>query len=216
MEEPPRREPTPERDPIMEFFDTWVWPYVEEGTLWPVLLLLGLERVRIEPAAPPFMTLEFISYPYSHSLLMLAVWGVLIGGAYRGIVGGRRTVWVLCALVVSHWVLDVITHNPDMPLTTRGARLGFGLWNSLPATLLVEAALFTAGTAVYLKTTSARDRIGSAGLWALVAFLAVAYAAAVFGPPPPSARAVAIPGTAMWLLVLWAYWVDRHRTVRTR
>ena len=93
----------------------------------------------------------------------------------------------LVALVVSHWVLDVVTHRPDMPLTLNGpARLGLGLWFSIPATLAVEFVLFGAGLAVYLRATSARDRIGSIGLWTLVAFLLVIYLAAAFGPPPPS------------------------------
>lgn len=43
-----------------------------------------------------------------------------------------------------------------------------------------------------------------------VFFLVVDLANAL-GPPPPSARAVAWSAEAIWLLVLWGYWVDRHR-----
>ncbi|HVH25204.1 MAG TPA: hypothetical protein VM818_00545 [Vicinamibacterales bacterium] len=184
--------------------------------LWPMLVLAGMERVEIQPGATVVTPLDFVSYPYSHSLAALVAWGLLVALAYR--LATRATAaasLMLVLLVVSHWVLDVIAHRPDMPLTPRGTtRLGFGLWNSLPATLLVEGLLFVAGTALYLRTTTARDRVGSAGLWSLLAFLAVTYAAAVFGPPPPSPRAVVVPATAMWLLILWAYWVDGHRTAR--
>jgi hypothetical protein len=69
--------------------------------------------------------------------------------------------------------------------------------------------------AVYARATVARDRAGSTGLWSLVGFLPLVYFVNVFGPPPPSARAVAWAGEAMWLLVVWAYWVERHRTART-
>jgi hypothetical protein len=71
--------------------------------------------------------------------------------------------------------------------------------------------LYAIGVVVYLKSTVARDRVGSIGLWMLLLFLALVELANVLGPPPPSVRAVAWSGQAMWLLVAWAYWVDRHR-----
>jgi len=116
-------------------------------------------------------------------------------------------------LVLSHWALDYITHRPDMPLTMGGPqRVGLGLWNSVPGTLATESAIFGAGIVLYLRSTAARDRIGSIGLWSMVAFLLVVYLTSSFGPPPPSPTAVAWSVQAMWLVVLWAYWVDRHRT----
>jgi membrane-bound metal-dependent hydrolase YbcI (DUF457 family) len=118
----------------------------------------------------------------------------------------------IALLVVSHWLLDYVTHRPDMPLTPGGsARLGLGLWNSVPATLAVELAIFAAGLLLYLRATTARDRTGSIALWTLIAFLVVVYLANAFGPPPPSAAAVAWSAQAIWLLVAWAYWIDNHR-----
>src|SRR4051794_13490518 len=84
--------------------------------LWPALVLAGFEQVRIDPGNTAFTPLAFVSYPLSHSLLTLVVWGLLLGSIYRGIAGGRRSVVVLGVLVVSHWVLDWLTHRPDMPL----------------------------------------------------------------------------------------------------
>jgi hypothetical protein len=99
-----------------------------------------------------------------------------------------------------------------MPLAPGlGYHLGLGLWNSVPGTLAVEFLLYAIGVVVYLKSTVARDRVGSIGLWKLLLFLALVELANVLGPPPPSVRAVAWSGQAMWLLVAWAYWVDRHR-----
>src|SRR5262245_37296584 len=77
--------------------------------VWPVLLAFGIERVRIDPGNTAFTPLDFVSYPYSHSLAALLVWGVLVGSAYRGIAGGRRTFVILVVLVLSHWVLDYVT-----------------------------------------------------------------------------------------------------------
>jgi len=181
--------------------------------LWPTLLLLGIERVEVEPGVTAMTPLNFVSYPYSHSLLALCAWGLAAGIVYAVVRRARGlAALTLVALVVSHWVLDVVTHRPDMPLTLNGpARLGLGLWFSIPATLAVEFVLFGAGLAVYVRATSARDRIGSIGLWTLVAFLLIIYLAAAFGPPPPSATAVAWSAQALWLLVVWGYWVDNHR-----
>jgi hypothetical protein len=84
----------------------------------------------------------------------------------------------------------------------------------VPATLLVEGLIFGIGVLLYYRSTRAVDRTGSVGLWSLVAFLAVVYLASVFGPPPPSTTAVAWSVQAIWLLVAWAWWVDRHRQPR--
>jgi membrane-bound metal-dependent hydrolase YbcI (DUF457 family) len=181
--------------------------------LWPSLVLLGYERVDVQPGATKMTPLDFVSYPYSHSLLALCVWGAAFGAAYVAIRRTRISAAVtLALLVVSHWLLDYVVHRPDLPLTLHGpARYGLGLWFSIPGTLAVELSIFAAGIALYLRETDARDRVGSIGLWSLVAFLLVAYVASTFGPPPPTAAAVAWSAQAMWLLVAWAYWVDGHR-----
>ena len=182
--------------------------------LWPVFLLLGIEQVAIEPGNTPMTPLNFISYPYSHSLVMLCVWGVALGAIYAALARARlATAMVLALLVVSHWVLDYVTHRPDMPITPWGStRLGLGLWNSMSGTLLAEFVIFGAGVALYLRSTRARSRAGTIGFWLLVVFLVIVYLASTFGPPPPSAAAVAWSAQAMWLLVAWGYWVDRSRS----
>ena len=73
--------------------------------------------------------------------------------------------------------------------------------------------LFAAGLWLYTRATRALDRTGRLALWGLVAFLLVIYIANLFGPPPPSGMAAAWSALAMWLLVAWGYWVDRHRAL---
>ena len=181
--------------------------------LWPTLVLLGRERVEVVIGATRMTPLNFVSYPYSHSLLALCGWGVAYAAIYFALRRARlSTAVTLALLVVSHWLLDYLTHRPDLPLTPYGGeRFGLGLWDSMPGTLAAEFALFAAGLLLYLRSTTPRDRVGSAGLWALVVFMAVVYLASVFGPPPPSATAVAWSAQAMWLLVAWGYWIDKHR-----
>ncbi len=181
--------------------------------LWPTLVLTGIERLEIRPGITAVTPLDFVSYPYSHSLVALSAWGVLFGALYALLNRSRiATATTLAVVVVSHWALDVLVHRPDMPVTIGGtARIGFGLWNSVPGTLIAELSMFTAGVALYGRRTVARDRIGSVAFALLVGFLAGVFFLNVFGPPPPSAGAVAWSAEAMWLLVIWAYWVDRHR-----
>ncbi len=180
--------------------------------LWPIFLLLGWERVRISPGLMAFSSLDFIHYPLTHSLLGVAIWGVILGVVYFGFTRYRTGAWVVGILVVSHWVLDAIVHRPDLPLVPWSQiRVGLGLWNSVPGTLVVELALYVTGIYLYLRTTTAQDRVGRYGFWTLVLLLLVIYLADAFGPPPPSVRAIAIVGLAGWLVVLWAYWADAHR-----
>ena len=180
--------------------------------LWPIFLALGIEQVRIQPGNTAFTPLDFVSYPYSHSLLALAVWGILFGIVYRAVAGGRHTLWILAALVVSHWVLDWITHRPDMPLYPGGPKVGLGLWNSVPATLAIEGLMYAVGLTIYLRATRARDRIGRWGFFSLAATLVVIYLASAFGPPPPTVQALWITALAgAIILTLWAWWADRHR-----
>jgi membrane-bound metal-dependent hydrolase YbcI (DUF457 family) len=185
--------------------------------LWPILLLAGVERVAIEPGATAFTPLVFAHYPWSHSLAMLVLYGVIAGLAYGAWKKDGRAGLVIGLLVVSHWILDYVTHRPDLPLYPGGTqRYGLGLWNSPTGTVAVESVLFLAGLWGYLTTTHARDRIGSLGIWALIALLVLINFANVFGPPPESVRALAYLALAGWLLVPAAAWVDAHREHRGR
>ena len=181
--------------------------------IWPLLVLAGVERVEIAPGITAVTPLDFVHYPYSHSLVALAGWGLALALAYKVAAhGGRRAAWVLAMLVASHWFLDVLVHRPDMPLTPLdGTKLGLGIWNSVPLSVALELASFAAGAILYARITRARDRIGRLGFVALVAFFLAIYAGAVFGPPPPSVQVVASSGIAMWLLIAWGHWIDRHR-----
>ena len=180
-------------------------------TLWPVLVLLGLEQVEIKPGVTVMTPLDFIAYPWSHSLLMLLVWGALAYLLYRQ-AGGHRAALVLGVTVVSHWVLDFITHRPDMPLVPfAGPRLGLGLWNHSAVEMLLEGVLYLGGAWLYFRATRARDRIGRWAVPALLVTLGAIWLASAFGPPPPSVGALAWSALFGSLFLVWAWWGDAHR-----
>jgi len=183
--------------------------------LWPTLLLLGIEHATIAPGITRFTPLDFTSYPISHSLLMVLIWALLFGAIHWIMVRRTKEAMILGACVVSHWLLDLTVHRPDLPLYPGDSpRVGMGLWNSIPGTLLFEGALFVIGIILYLRATAPRNRAGQYGLWSMIAVLLIAYLGNAFGPPPPSAEALAWTAQAQWLLVIWAYWVDKNRVAK--
>lgn len=182
---------------------------------WPVLLLLGVERVVIDPGNTRVTPLDFTHYPYTHSLLMVAAWGALLGGTYLALRHDRRGALVLALLVLSHWLLDFVTHRPDLPLWPGDSpRVGLGLWNSLPATVVVEFGLFALGAWLYAAGTRARDAVGRWGFVAFMALLALIHTVNLLSPPPPAVEAIAWAGLLLWLFPLLAWWFDRHRSAR--
>jgi hypothetical protein len=183
--------------------------------LWPVLVALGIEQVRIDPGNTASTPLDFVSYPYSHSLAALVVWGVLFGWLCRRFVPEDRVFGVVCALVISHWLLDVLVHRPDMPLYPGGPKFGFGLWNRPRLEKVIEVVMYAAGLWMYLRVTRARDRAGSWGLFSLAAFLVAGYLAS--SAPPPSVTALWAAALVLGALTLvWAWWADRHRVYGER
>jgi len=180
--------------------------------LWPIFLLVGIEHAHVVPGPNPFLTLWLDDYPISHSLLTLIIWGGLFGYLYQRRTGNKRAGIVIALLVVSHWVLDFVTHRPDEPLYPGGPEVGLGLWNSPAATVIVESVMLIAGVAIYARVTRARDGIGRWGLWGLVVLLAGSYYSTLFTPAPTDMRAMAVFGIIFeWLFVLMAWWADRHR-----
>ena len=197
-------------------------PYTSLGTLviavqlldliWPVFLMLGIERVRIDPGNTRVTPLAFEYYPWTHSLAMAIVWAALAGTAYAILRRQNRGAVAVTAAVLSHWVLDFITHRPDLPLwPPNGPLVGLALWNSLGGTIAAEAVLFALGLWLYATHTEATDRVGRYALFAFAVTLPLVYAGNLFGPPPPSTGTLAIVANAQWLFVLWAMWIDRHR-----
>ncbi len=180
--------------------------------LWPTLLLLGVEQVKIVPGITAVTPLDFVSYPISHSMMMITVWGLLFGLTYYVSRRNSKAALILGIGVVSHWVMDFITHRPDLPLYPGGAhRVGLGLWNSVWGSHVAEITLFIFCVWLYLNTTSALNDKGKIGTWALIVFFMIIHASNILGPPPPNVMAIAWAGHLQWIFVIWAYWIDRHR-----
>src|ERR1700679_3638472 len=183
--------------------------------IWSLFLLFGWEEVAISPGITKVMPLDFTTDALSHSLVMALAWGVLFWLVSLLLTNNDKTSLMLGGLVVLHWFMNVITHRPDMYLlptsNMMAMRWGLGLWNSIPGTIAVEVALFTAGLWLYLKSTKAKDTQGKWLFWGFIAALVAVFVSLFLMPAPKSPSWVAIEGQVQLIFVVWALWIDDHR-----
>jgi hypothetical protein len=196
---------------------TWLLAVGFLDLLWPIFLLLGWEHVRIVPGLMKLSPLDFYDYPITHSLVGALGWSVLFGIGYLllgkvELAARGRGALYLGAGVFSHWLLDLPVHRPDLGILPHGPYVGFGLWNVPAVALPLETAIYVLGIVLYLRATRARDAIGRWGLWSLLVLLYVLWISSLFGPPPPSERALAWFALVAWIIPPWGWWADRHRT----
>ena len=183
--------------------------------LWPLLLLLGVEHVRIAPGTMKLSPFDFYDYPWSHRLVALVGWGALFGAAHFVL---RRS--LRAAAVAGRSREPLVPRLPGSP--PRYAGLSSGAVPG-PGTLELSCGDDPARGGVLRRrggplvtATRAKDRTGVWALWSLVLFLFALWVSMFFAPPPPGQIPVALSGIAMWLTIPWGYWIDRHRVVTTR
>jgi len=183
--------------------------------IWPLLVLVGLEKVAVDPGNTVVTPLHFVQYPFTHSLLSVLIWASFFASLYWLVSGNRTGTLTVWLAVLSHWVLDFFTHAPDLPLYPGSEKMvGLGLWNSLSGTLALELGIFLLGMILYLRTSRPANRTGTYTFVLLMVFLFVTYVINVLGPPPPNYRMVAYSALLLWLLVPWGYWIDRNRHLK--
>jgi membrane-bound metal-dependent hydrolase YbcI (DUF457 family) len=183
--------------------------------IWAVLVLLGVEKVRIAPGVTASNPLDLYYMPYTHSLVAAISWSVAAGAVvwrWRRVANRSAAVWIGAA-VFSHWVLDLVVHRPDLPLYGNEMKVGLGLWNYPVLALSLEAALLFGGMIMYLRVTRPINMIGRVGPPVFgVAMLAI-QSYVFFGPPPGSPRAAATTALVSYaVFAAIAEWLARQRT----
>lgn len=184
--------------------------------LWPFLVMFNIEKVTITPGYTKMNVLEFIHYPYTHSLFMGVVWGILTALIYFFLKKDTRGAIVIGLCVLSHWFLDLVVHTTDLPITPFGdSKVGFGLWNHVAATMIIETAIFLIGLFIYTSVTRTKNKKGSWGLWSFVVLLIPISLSFTFGPAPKQADNTLFISFSilMAVIVFFAGWVDRNREI---
>jgi hypothetical protein len=184
--------------------------------LWCLLTIGGIEKVEVTAGMGAANYWHPMDITWSHSLLTDAIWAFLFAGAWFAI---RRRVlgaWILFATVLSHWLLDVVSHRPDMPLAPGVSRyFGLGLWANVPATLIVEGGFWLIALVLYARATRAARRTGTYAFWGVVVLVTLAWYNNIAGPPPPNPRTAPLASLVFFsLVVAWAYWMSRVRPAR--
>ncbi len=190
----------------VQFVDILFFPFV----------LLGLERMNIVENFTQSTHFELEFMPYTHSLVAALLWAGVAYAIFRWLFVKNNSVAVVVALAVfSHWLLDLITHTPDLPLwSDTSLKLGFGLWNNAIATYVVEAALLILALWLYLRSTSATSTVGKYGMGVFVVFLLLLNVVNIFGPMQGDSELVlAISAlTSYFLFAAVAFWLDTKRS----
>ncbi len=184
--------------------------------LWCVFMIAGVEHVQFRQGMGAANYFAASDIAWSHSLLMDAVWGGLLAAAYFLRRRYARGAWVLFGVVLSHWVLDWISHRPDLPLAPgTEARYGLGLWSSVPATLVVEGGFWLLAIVLYARATRATRRAGVYAFWAVVPILTLIWYGNIAGPPPRDPHTAPFASLILFSLgVGWAFWMNRARVSR--
>jgi hypothetical protein len=183
-----------------------------------ILQLVGIEHAGLTPPFPRFFPLNAYDTPITHSLTMDVVWATAFGAVYLMVRSDRRGAITVAAAVLSHWVLDFITHRPDMTLAPGvDHKVGLTLWNSIPGTFVVEGGLWALAIAWYVRATRPTSAAGVYCLWLLVVGMTMWFVVTPFAPQPAGDFSVignTVFLTVHLLVVSLAYGIDRHRVQR--
>jgi len=195
----------------------WMLAVLLADLLCFAFLIAGVEHFDAEPGVTSGrIVARNIYFVYSHSLLMNAIWAVLFATAYFLWRRYQPGAWLLLAAVLSHWLLDFVSHNPDMPLAPgTSAVYGLGLWNSIPATLIVEGGFWLLAITLYIRATRPKKRVGIYAFWPVIAFLTLAWYGNITRGVDPDPVKAGINGLIFFsLVVIWAYWMNWLRPVQ--
>jgi hypothetical protein len=159
-------------------------------------VLLGIEKVNIVPGYTEANALDLYYMPYTHGLPGALVLSLAFGAIVATCVRDRRAIAFLvgAAAALSHWILDLVVHTPDLPLYDNSHKVGLGLWRWVAVSFPLELAVLAIGVALYARTV--RRNI----VWGFAAALAGIQVYANFGPPPPSPQVMAGMALAMYIV----------------
>ena len=196
---------------------TLVLASMSADIIWSACMLFGIEKVAFTVGRGAGHYLKPLNIVFSHSLVMDIVWAALFASAFLFISRCRRCAYIIFIVVISHWFLDVVSHGHDMPIAPGlSETLGFGLWRSIPLTVLVEGGLWTMAIALFVRGDRYLGKARWYGFWIGIAVLTLSWLDNISGPAPKDTTIAAISSLVFFgVSVVWAYWVDRCRAKDT-
>jgi hypothetical protein len=182
--------------------------------VWAMLVLAGIEKLRIVPGITAANPLDLYYMPYTHGLVAALSWSVgaavVCRWAFRW-KGWSAAAWVGAA-VMSHWVADWLVHRPDLPLYGDSLKVGLGLWNHVVLSFGLEVLVLVGGLWLYMSRTRGLTPVGRFGPIVLLVLMLAVQVASLIGPMPPSPATVAASGLVAYVaFAAVAAWIDRQR-----
>ena len=96
-----------------------------------LFVIFGIEAMRMTPGISAMNPLDLYHMPYTHSLLGSAAWAAGFGALVYVFTRNRTGATIAALVVLSHWLLDLLVHVPD--LTIAGSPRQIGLWPVEPS-----------------------------------------------------------------------------------
>ena len=161
--------------------------------IWSVLVMLGIEKLRIVKGFTEANAMDLYYMPYTHGLLGALALSLALGALTVLFFRERKIAIfaVIAGAVFSHWLLDLVVHVRDLPLIGDSMKVGFGLWRFVWLSLPLELACLYAGAFLYVRYVPSRTHVGDRSLWGFVLFLTLVQFYGQFGPDPASPAAEA-------------------------
>ncbi len=180
----------------------WVWFIAVQwlDVVWSVLILFGIEKMRIVPGFTEANPYDLYYMPYTHGLPGSIVLSLILGALVAFFASEKRgaTFLLVAAAAFSHWILDLVVHTPDLPLYDNTAKVGLGLWRHIVFSFPLEIGLLLVGAWLYARTVTFRHPFV---FWGFVLFLAVMQIYANFGPPPSSTESMAVMAFGFYVVL---------------
>lgn len=151
--------------------------------VWSILVMAGIEKLRIVPGFTQGSPLDLYFMPYTHGLFGAIALSILFGCVVAAIMRTNKLAvfWICAAAVFSHWILDYLVHVPDLWIYG-DVKIGLGLWHWLWISLPLEIASLIIGALLYARYVPAKPR-GDFWLWLFVALMAGIQLYNSFSPP---------------------------------
>jgi membrane-bound metal-dependent hydrolase YbcI (DUF457 family) len=199
-----------------------LWHFIVAAELLDILhsslVVVGVEKAAVVPGITALVPMDLIYYPYTHSLVAAILWSAATFLLYRltsigGAADDRARAAALMGIgVFSHFVLDWVTHRPDLPLLGEGTKVGLGLWNYLVPAYLVETIVLYGGLALYLRRSRGDGFAGRYGMVILCLLGSALLAGFPLGILPRDIKAAETFALFMYAFVVaGSWWSDRDR-----
>ena len=116
-----------------------------------LFVLLGVEKMRLSPAISAVSPLDLYSMPYTHSLVGALAWSAAFAVLVWLVLRDGTAGLIAGAVVLSHWLLDLLVHVPDLTIAGNPPKLGFGLWNYPAIEMPLELAISFGALCFYVR-----------------------------------------------------------------